>query len=83
MTSDEAIELATQYVAQKAGPDPHRMGERCEYRLMGARHAADGTWSILYQTYLLGPPPSIIDGPLVVVVDPKSRKVCFFNELFS
>ena len=83
MTSKEAIELANNYVALKAGPNPRFAGERCEYLLMGAHIAPDGTWSVDYKINGLGPVASIVDGPLVVVVDPKTRKVCFFNELFG
>lgn len=82
MTSNEAIELATQYVLQNTGANPLCIREPCEYRLMGARQAGDGTCSVVYQIHEFGPPPSIIDGPVVVVVDPMSRKVCFFDELF-
>ena len=82
MTRDEAIELATQFILQKVGPNPRCMGESCEYRLVGARPARDGTWSVAYQIYVPGPPPSIVDGPILVVVDPISRNVHYFEELF-
>lgn len=75
MTDSEAIELATQFILQNVGPTPRCMGQSCEYRLVGARPARDGTWSVLFQIHLAGPPPSIIDGPVVVVVDPMSGKV--------
>jgi hypothetical protein len=77
MTRDEAIELGTQFMLQKVGPNPRYLGEDCDYRLIGARLAGDGTWSVLFQTHLLGPPPSIVDGPIVVVVDPKSGTASF------
>lgn len=77
MTRDKAIELGTQFMLQTVGPNPRLLGEACEYRLIGARLAGDGTWSVLFQTRLLGPPPSIIDGPIVVVVDPTTGKAEF------
>lgn len=83
MPIEEAIELANNYVALKMGPNPSFGGEPCEYLLQGAYFAGDGTWTVDYKINCLGPVASKVDGPLMVVVDPKTRKVCFFDELFS
>ncbi len=83
MPIEEAIELANNYVALKMGPNPSFGGEPCEYLLLGAHFAGEGTWWVTYTINGLGPVASKVDGPLIVVVDPKTRKVCFFNELFS
>jgi hypothetical protein len=80
MPIEEAIELANKYVALKVGPNPSFGGEPCEYLLQGAYFAGDGTWTVEYNLNILGSVPCIVDGPLMVIVDPKTRKVCFFNE---
>jgi hypothetical protein len=82
MLIEEAIELANNYVALKMGPNPSFAGKPCEHLFMGAHIVPRGTWSVVYKISILGPVASIVDGPLIVVVDPKTRKVCFFDELF-
>lgn len=79
MTSDEAIVLANEYVAAKAGPNPQFAKEPCEYRLIKAHYnAPKGTWDVFYQIYILGNSPGIVQGPVIVIVDPASREVSFF-----
>jgi len=82
MTSDEAVELANHYISQKVGPSPQLMGERCEYQLTGAHRDANGMWVVSYQIHFPGPPPSLMDGPVLVLVDPITRNTGFFDDQF-
>ncbi|APR81462.1 Hypothetical protein A7982_06811 [Minicystis rosea] len=80
MGRDEVIALAERFLRARVGSSPQLEGEACEYRLLGAQLEEDGTWSVVYQIHVPGPPLSVVDGPVVVIVEPSTRQASFLDE---
>ncbi|WP_437952512.1 hypothetical protein WME98_18600 [Sorangium sp. So ce296] len=83
MTKEDAIAAANEFVANQMGPEPKLAGERCELKLISAELDKKKRWSIVYQLSLPESPGSVVDGPVVVVVDPASAKACFLDDLYN
>jgi len=75
MTEDEAIQIATEYVADSWGRRPQLIGAQPP----PAKHLE---WSVLFKSFLPSEPDDVVvDGPTVVLVDPQSRAARFLASL--
>jgi hypothetical protein len=71
MTEEEAVHVATAFIAQQWGRSPELIGVRPPSRFAGE-------WTVLYKTVLPGgDPDEVVDGPTVVLVDPRTSVARF------
>lgn len=79
MKKKEAIAIAEAFMREQLGPDPRFLGDRLDCSLLGARKRDHQEWSVVYQRVLPDHPGSVIDGPIIVIVDSVTRKARFFT----
>lgn len=81
MKKKEAIAIADAFIREQMGPDPRFLGDRLDCSFREARKHDHREWSVVYERVLPDQPGSVIDGPIIVIVDSVTQKARFFNTL--
>lgn len=75
MTEGDAIRIASSFIAEQWGQIPDIIGAKAPSKNMHE-------WTVLFKTVLPGGRPGeVVDGPTVVIVDPRSAKARFFTSM--
>lgn len=82
MTEKDALTIANKYIVQQSDLQFLLGDILYQYQLVGARFSHKQYWAVLYNVTQVDAPENIMEGPVVVIIDPITKLAKFFDEIY-